>query len=319
VTDGPGRELGSQSCESGPCIVGVIGWPVAHSLSPAMHHAALEALGLDWRYLALPVAPDSVGDALRGIRALGFLGVNVTVPHKTAVISFLDTVAPEAAALGAVNTVVVRRRDGESASLHGYNTDVAGFTGALLAGGYDPSGSRCAVVVGAGGAARAVAYALTTSGQGKVKVLNRTLARAEALITDLREAGVGAGRLEAVELTRDSLPALGHEADLLVNATTVGMWPHTEASVWPEGVALPAGLTVYDLVYNPLETRLLHQARRSGARCIDGLGMLARQGTLALVLWLEATGKVGTIDVDRTSELMRDACAQALRYGRLAQ
>ena len=303
-------------------LVGVIGWPVAHSLSPAMHNAAFAALGLDWRYVALPVSPGSVDDAMRGVRALGFRGVNVTVPHKTTVIASLDTVAPEAAALGAVNTVVVRGqgrpvcrarrpvcRAHDGPSLHGYNTDVAGFIGALTAGGYDLSAGKRAVVVGAGGAARAVAYALVTAGSGEVKVLNRTLARAEALVADLRAAGLGAERLEAGQLTLGSLPLQAHakDIDLLVNATTLGMWPHTEGSIWPEGSLMPERLTVCDLVYNPLETRLLRQARQAGARCIDGLGMLARQGALALDLWLDEK-----VDVERISALMRDVCVRIL-------
>jgi shikimate dehydrogenase len=303
--------------ESPPRLVGVIGWPVAHSLSPAMHNAAIQALGLSWRYIAMPVPPGSVDDAMRGIRALGFQGVNVTVPHKTAVIASLDTVAPEAAALGAVNTVVVRRDEGGTASLHGYNTDVAGFTGALEASGYTPTSDGAALVVGAGGAARAVAYALLTAGLGKVRVLNRTLARAEALVADLLASGVGDGRLQAAVLSAESLPVLAQEVGLLVNATTVGMWPHTGASIWPEGVPIPEGLTVYDLVYNPLETRLLRQARRSGARGIDGLGMLSQQGALALALWLDAAVADGrVVDVPNISALMREVCMQQLNERR---
>lgn len=293
--------------------VGVIGWPVGHSLSPAMHNAAIEALGLNWHYLALPVAPGLVDDALRGVRALGFRGVNVTVPHKTAAMASLDTIAPEAAALGAVNTVVVGGDPGGTPSLHGYNTDVAGFTGALLAGGHDPAHDRLALVVGAGGAARAIVYALLAAGVREVKVLNRTVAHAEALIADLGASCAGPGQLEAVALSPDHLVSLAREADLLVNATTVGMWPRTAASIWPDEVPVPAGLTVYDLVYNPLETRLLRHARRCGARAIDGLGMLARQGALALALWLEASpDEVPAPDVEGVSELMRKACLKVL-------
>jgi len=304
------------ACRAVP--VGVIGWPVAHSLSPVMHNAAIKALGLNWHYLALPVAPGLVDDALRGVRALGFRGINVTVPHKTAVMASLDAVAPEAAALGAVNTVVVRHDAGGTAFLYGTNTDVAGFTGALLAGGHDPVHDRPALVVGAGGAARAIVYALLTAGVSEVKVLNRTVAHAEGLIADLSTRCTGRGHLQAVALSDDHLVSLAREADLLVNATTVGMWPHTEASIWPDGVPVPAGLTVYDLVYNPLETRLLRQARRGGARAIDGLDMLARQGALALALWLEASpdeaspGGTSALDVDAMSELMRQACWDVL-------
>ena len=288
-------------------LVGVIGWPVAHSLSPAMHNAALHRLDLNWCYVPLPVPAGMVGDAMRGIRALGFRGINVTVPHKRTVMGLLDEIAPEAAALGAVNTVVVRRQSSGTSTLHGYNTDVPGFVGSLRAGGYDPAGGGKALVVGAGGAARAVVYALLASGMAEVHVLNRTLARAEGLVADLHGAGIGNRRLGALKLDPQNLAAAAETVDLLVNATTVGMWPHVEESIWPDRVPLPRHLTVFDLVYNPLETRLLRHARRCGAQVIDGLGMLARQGALALALWLDAG-----LDVERTMREMRDVSMRAL-------
>jgi len=292
--------------DGGTRLVGVIGRPVEHSLSPAMHNAALARLGLNWRYVPLPVRPSRVAEAIRGAAALGFRGINVTVPHKQAVMALMDEVSAEAAAVGAVNTVVIDRDADGGAVLTGHNTDVRGFLGSLRAGGFDPAAAGKAVVVGAGGAARAVVYGLATAGMSDVVVLNRTAARAETLVDDLSQAAVGS-RARWGALTVASLRAETDDADLLVNATTLGMWPDVHGSVWPDGLPVPGQLTVYDLVYNPLETRLLYSARHSGARGIDGLGMLARQGAIALDLWLD-----GALDVDAVTNQMRSACLDAL-------
>lgn len=288
-------------------LVGVMGWPVEHSLSPAMHNAALRALDLNWSYVPLPVHPAGVSAAVRGAAALGFRGVNVTVPHKQAVVPVLDHVASEAAALGAVNTIVIERREDGGVHLTGHNTDVAGFLGSLRAGGFDPAQGGDAIVIGAGGAARAVVYGLLKAGMDRVRVLNRTLSRAEALVADMVQAGLAPERLSAQSLTRATLTTTAQRTALLVNATTVGMWPKTAASIWPRDVAVPAHLAVYDLVYNPLETRLLRQARSAGARPIDGLGMLARQGALALDLWV-----AHDLDIEAVTAQMREICERIL-------
>ncbi len=300
-------------------LAGVIGWPVEHSLSPAMHNAALDALGLNWRYVAMPVQPGEVVAAVRGLAALGFRGCNVTVPHKLEVIAALDNVAPEAEALGAVNTLVFRRDDGGRLRITGHNTDVGGFIGDLRANGFEPEGRRI-VVVGAGGAARGVVYGLLGAGAARIVVLNRTVERARQLVADLTQSGKTAQGPQRIErtltrkpadpappvevaaLTEVTLTEAAQTADLLVNTTTLGMWPRVEGCVWPEGTPLPPTLTVYDLVYNPLETHLLHLARQSGARAIDGLGMLARQGALALDLWMGQA-----LDVEAVTALMRRA------------
>ncbi len=278
-------------------LVGLMGWPVAHSVSPAMHNAAFAALGLNWAYVPLPVPPARVEDAVRGLRGLGFAGANVTVPHKQAVIKHLDELSPEAKAIGAVNTIVVRE-----GQLVGYNTDAEGFMRALREAGYDPEGRR-AVVLGAGGAARAVVYALAHAG-ARVVVLNRTPGRAQRLVRTLKphlppEVPVAAAALTAADLSPHL--AKGH---LLVNATSVGMAPHVLRSPLPGGTTIPKGLTVCDLVYNPAETTLLRQAREVGAAVISGLGMLVHQGALAFELW---TGVQPPVDV------MRQAAAAALR------
>jgi shikimate dehydrogenase len=289
-------------------LVGLIGWPVEHSLSPVMHNAAFDALGLNWRYLPLPVPPGQVEPAVRGLAALGFRGANVTVPHKQAAMHVLSSVVPSASALGAVNTLVLGRREDGTPIIGGYNTDDKGFVGALRQGGFEPEDGGNAVVVGAGGAARAVVFGLLWSGTGKITLLNRTLERAQALVADLGNRHGWSSRLCARVLAPEILIESARAADLLVNATAVGMWPHVDGSIWPTGVPIPAHLTVFDLVYNPLETRLLRQARESGARAIDGLGMLVRQGALAFDLWTNQ----GLV-IDEIAALMHDACEWALR------
>ncbi|MBN1287094.1 MAG: shikimate dehydrogenase [Anaerolineae bacterium] len=269
-------------------LVGVIGWPVAHSLSPVMHNAAFDALGLNWRYVAMPVRTEDVGAALRGLRALGFQGVNVTVPHKQRVVPHLAGISPEARTLGAVNTLSAGP-DG----WHGDNTDARGFIRDLIAHGVDVKGKMC-LVLGAGGAARAVVYALTAAG-GRVAVFNRTHTRALDLVSDLT------GLFPGGVLTAHAMAQLGdfvrdgeRAPGLIVNTTSVGMWPDAGTSPWPDGLKIPPETVVYDLVYKPLRTRFLEQAESCGARTIDGIGMLVHQGAEALQLW---TGQEAPIDV----------------------
>jgi shikimate dehydrogenase len=295
-------------------LVGLLGWPVEHSLSPVMHNAAFEAFGLNWRYLPLPVRPGEVETAVDGLAALGFQGANVTVPHKRAVFPALASLSPAARALGAVNTLVIDRHDHQPPAVHGANTDADGFIGALQHGDFTPTDTTTALVVGAGGAARGVVYGLLTAGTGRIVVLNRGFERALVLVQDLSgQHGEWASRLSALPLSPETLIETARGADLLVNATTVGMWPCIEGSVWPDDVPLPAHLAVFDLVYNPLETCLLQQARGSGAHPIDGLGMLVRQGALSFDLWTRRDIPVDDIDC-----VMRAACEQALFIGRNA-
>ena len=263
-------------------LVGLIGYPVKHSLSPAMHNSAFAALDLNWCYVPLPVHPDRLGEAVAGLRAMSFVGANVTVPHKEAVMSYLDHVTPEAQAIGAVNTLVMC----EGRSI-GHNTDWQGFLTALGEGGFDPHGKRV-VVLGAGGAARAVVYALAQAG-AQVAVLNRTLARAQALVQGFSHL------FPSLPLTLQTLKEQTAEAHLLVNATPIGTWPEVDKSIWPEDLAFPGHLTVFDLVYNPRQTKLLRQARAAGAKAIGGLGMLVHQGAVAFELWTGEKAPVETM------------------------
>ena len=252
-------------------LLGLIGDPVEHSLSPRLHSFLLARAGLNYCYLAFRVPEASLGEALSGMRALGIRGVNVTIPHKEAVIPFLDELSPAAEAIGAVNVIV-----NEAGRLRGHNTDWEGFLKALDSRGVGLCG-RKAVVVGAGGAAAAVVYALVSSG-AEVAVVNRTPSRARALARRFSSLGsVTHGGLH-------DLAAFLREAELLVNATPVGMTPHAEESPVPADL-LREGLVVYDLVYNPPETKLLRDAGERGCLAIGGLEMLVYQGIRALELW----------------------------------
>ncbi len=274
-------------------LVGLMGWPVSQSLWPVMYNAAFAALGLNWRYVPLPVAPGEVEAAARGLAALNFRGANVIAPHTETVLPVLSTLLPNARALGAVNTLVIDRRADGVPLIIGHNTTDRAFIQALRAGGFPDPRSRHAVVVGAGGAARAVAFGLLWTGIGKVSVLNRTPARAQALVAHLgRRCPEDARRLEALPLTAETLIETARVADLLINATCVGMSPHLEASIWPADPPIPAHLTVFDLVCSPHETQLLRQAQVAAARPIRGLEMLIYQGAAAFTLWT----KTGSMD-----------------------
>jgi shikimate dehydrogenase len=275
-------------------LTGVLGWPVEHSLSPAMHNAAFAELGMDWVYLPLPVFPDHLGDAIRGLQAMGFAGVNVTVPHKQAVMRYLDDISFNAQVIGAVNTIHL-----EGGQLYGDNTDAPGFLRSLEDAGGDLDKIRAAVL-GAGGAARAVVHALAQAGSPEIAMFSRRRQQAEHLCSDLSRFHPRV-RFSAYNLT--DVDQIDERFDLLVNATPVGMWPDIETSPWPRHLPVPAHLMVYDLIYNPAESLLLTQAKASGAEITNGLGMLVSQGALAFEVW---TG------VRPPIETMKAACLQAM-------
>jgi shikimate dehydrogenase len=271
-------------------VVGLIGWPVSHSVSPAMHNAAFAHLGLDWAYLPLPVdpaRPDAVVQAVQGLRALGLRGANVTVPHKQAVMPALDRLTPAAQAIGAVNTIVVD----DDGALVGDNTDAPGFIADLQGYGVAPAGMNV-LVLGAGGSARAVVYGLADAGAHTIVIANRTVARAAALVADLGARQPGC-QLQAVDL--GALPRAAAQADLIVNCTALGMTPHVETSPWPADLPFRPNQVVYDLVYNPRQTRLLLQAAGDGAQTSGGIGMLVWQGALAFQRWTGVTAPVAVM------------------------
>lgn len=268
-------------------VLGVLGYPVEHSLSPAMHNAAIAALGLHFVYIPFSVLPDNIGPAIRSLITLGIVGVNLTIPHKERVLPYLDDIAPEAQAIGAVNTV---HNDG--GRLVGYNTDGEGFARPLEARGFALRGRR-AVVLGAGGAARSVVFRLAREG-AQVVLANRTLERAARLAEDVH-AVVGRAAVEWLALDdtaglKESLAG----AELLVNTTSVGMSPQAEAMPPIPPDALHPGLLVYELIYNPVETRLLAAARAAGAQTLNGVQMLVYQGAAAFQIW---TGLQPPVDV----------------------
>lgn len=256
--------------------VGVIGWPVAHSLSPAIHNAAFGALGLPWVYVPLPVPPGELGAALAGLPALGFAGANVTMPHKSEAAERIGSVSDDARRLGAVNTIVVGPE-----GLEGHNTDGPGFDRFLRRdAAFDPAG-RAALLFGAGGAARACALALARGGLGSLTVAVRDPERGKQLTAMLDDLDV---RVRVVPLDE----AAGVVADLVVNATPVGA----------EGEALPAprlgpDVVVVDLLYHPAATPLLSTARAAGASAFGGLGLLLEQAALSFELW---TGQAAPLE-----------------------
>ncbi|HAA89345.1 MAG: Shikimate dehydrogenase [Thermoanaerobacterales bacterium 50_218] len=271
-------------------VYGLFGDPVGHSLSPLMQNTAFAFYDFPCCYVPFQVKREDLSVAVASIRALGMGGVNITIPHKEKVLAHLDQVDKEAELIGAVNTVV--NRDG---LLVGYNTDGAGFIRSLQEeAGFDPEGKKV-VLLGAGGAARAVAFALALRGIGFLWIFNRTPARAQLLAQDVAEKTgcqtIGAG-LEA-ELVRNAL----EQAQLLVHASPVGMYPHHDEEPLIDPLLLPPEVLVCDLVYNPPRTRLLSGAAERGCRVLSGLGMLVYQGALAFELW---TGKKAPVSLMRS-------------------
>jgi shikimate dehydrogenase len=266
----------------------VIGYPSSQSISPAFQQAALDHLDLDARYEAWETPPQRLAEAVTATRAPDCLGANVTVPHKEAAIPLVDEVDALSRQVGAINTIV-----SSQGSLAGHNTDVIGFTRALREdGGFDPPGCR-ALVLGAGGAARAVVLALARENATAVAVANRTLARASQLVTDLRAHTEGTD-LSALPCTPASLATAVPGWQLLVNCTSVGMagTPEEKDSPMPTEL-IPGGILVVDLVYNPAETKLLRAARKRGARTLGGLPMLVHQGAASFELWTGREAPLG--------------------------
>lgn len=258
-------------------VLGIIGWPVGHSLSPLMQNAALEEMGLDFVYVPFPVREEDLGAAVAGLKGLGVAGFNVTIPHKSAVIPFLDRLAPEARLIGAVNTV---KREGEE--LVGYNTDGAGFVRSLRQDlGFDPAG-RSVLLLGAGGAARAALVSLCQAGAASIVIANRNVRRGEELAEEFGDRFRGT-QIAAISLGPPFSLAESQTIDLLVNTTSVGMGGSAFDGL--DLSPLDPRAVVYDMVYTPWETPLLAEAARRGHRCANGIGMLVAQGECALAIW----------------------------------
>ncbi len=271
--------------------VGAIGWPLTYSLSPVMHNAAFQALGMDWHYDLMPIPSDILRLGLIEPQRHGYIGLNVTIPHKEAVIRFIkpDEIVR---AVGAANTIDLRDNSAT-------NTDVIGLIDDLKAHDIPLSGANV-LILGAGGAARAAVFGLTREG-ASVTVVNRTMERAQLMLANLT---ISAGIKNAHAKTLDE--ALESPVDLIINCTSAGLYPHIDESPWIEGLPIPCGVTVYDMVYRPSVTAFMRQAESAGGRAIGGMGMLARQGAAAFKLWT---------DVDPPLEVMLAALREALQTG----
>ena len=271
-------------------IFGVIGYPIEHSLSPVMFNAAFEALNMSCRYYPFKVEPGKLSEAIIGARALGFGGMNVTIPlkEKAAKIVELDQTAK---LIGAVNTIDLKE-------FKGYNTDGLGALKTLETHGIEVENKRV-LILGAGGAARAIAFQLAMKNAALV-IANRTESRAIALADDVRKAGIALGT--GIE----NLKSIVEKMDILINTTSVGMFPNVNETL-VSGELMHSQLVVFDIVYNPLETRLLKEARKAGARPISGIDMLVYQGAEAFKIWLKREPPV---------ELMKEAVRKSIHNGK---
>jgi len=275
-------------------LVGVMGDPIEHSVSPAMHNMALNAMGLDYVYVPFNVKKADLAKAVQAVRALNIRGLNVTIPHKVEIISLLDDIDSLARAIGAVNVLV--NNDG---ILKGYNTDAEGFLHVLLEHGVEPEGKNV-VILGAGGAARAIAFTLASRGANLI-MLNRTPSNAAKCAADVSNAT--GQTVEVLTLDEKNLSDAMERGHILVNTTSVGMFPEKNDALVSSNLIRPHFI-VADIVYNPYKTRLLIEAEKAGAMTINGLEMLIWQGALAFEKW---TGKKAPLNV------MRKGATQALK------
>ncbi|MFM2060557.1 MAG: shikimate dehydrogenase [Cyanobacteriota bacterium] len=262
-------------------LLGVIGHPVEHSLSPVMHNAALGKLGLDYVYLPFPIAPENLERAIAGFASIGVVGFSITIPHKQAIIPLLSEISPIAQAIGAVNTVT---RQGDI--WVGTNTDVEGFIAPLQTTYQQNWSQKTAVILGNGGAARAVVAGCIQLGLAEIHVVGRNIYKLKAF----NESWQNSPFADKFQIhTWEELPNLIPQANLLVNTTPMGMYPHVNESPLSaeEMIKLPANSIAYDLIYIPKPTKFLHLAEKQGAIPIDGLEMLVQQGAAALKIWLQ--------------------------------
>ena len=258
-------------------ILCIIGHPISHTMSPLMHNIALNDLNLDYVYVAFDVTPKNLRNALNGIRALNIRGINVTIPHKETVLSYLDSIDPIAQKIRAVNTIKL-----EDGRIYGKNTDAEGFIRAIEDANIDIS-EMDVLLLGSGGAAKAVSYALIQK-ISKLTILNRTKPKATELANKLKkesEIPIFTKKLEETTINDEI-----QKVDLVINATPVGMYPSQQESILSSNM-LHQDLIVFDLIYNPIETKLIKDARKVGCKTINGLDMLISQGALAFEWWTD--------------------------------
>jgi shikimate dehydrogenase len=277
-------------------ICGLIGDPVEHSMSPVMHNAAFSSLGLDYIYIPFRVEKENLAKAIDGLKAFNMTGLNVTIPHKVAIIPFLDDLEAIAEKMGAVNTIV-----NNNGLLKGYNTDASGFLKSLLERGIDPRGKRV-VILGAGGASRAISFTLAENG-AELVILNRKLEMDWAVELASTISQFTDKEVKALELNDENLSTVLDSAEILVNATSVGMRPDTKQTPVAKRLLRP-DLFVFDVVYNPVKTRLLAEAGEAGATTVNGIDMLVWQGALSFELWTGVKAPVA---------IMKSAVVKALK------
>jgi shikimate dehydrogenase len=276
-------------------LVGLIGWPVDHSLSPQMHNAAFADKGLDFCYVAFPVMPASLKEAVRGLRALGMVGANVTIPHKEKVLAYLDEASAEAQAIGAVNTILI-----DENRLFGYNTDAMGFLTSLEQEANVRLEGKHVVVIGAGGAGRAMSVGAAFSRVRQVTLCDIVLDKAERLAATIRAVRPEV-KTAAMEPTSEQFAKSVKGADIVVNATPLGMRSDDPLPLDPDHLSKET--FVFDAIYIPAETQLLKAAREKGCRTLSGIGMLVHQGAAAFKIWTA---------VEPNIALMREVVNKAL-------
>lgn len=271
-------------------LVGLLGRPLEHSFSPVMHNRAFQALGLNYCYLPIEVADEDVATVAAGIAKMNFAGYNVTIPHKIRIMDCLDAVDPLAQAIGAVNTVII-----QNSRTTGYNTDGIGFIHSLEAAGEPAVENKSVLILGAGGAARAIAMTLADQGAARIVICNRTAPKAYALTRDVNQQSRECAT--AIPMDAATMTNTLRDTDILINTTSVGMHPQEKQSPIADHL-IQGHLVVCDIVYNPPLTHLLKMAQEKGCRIVRGIGMLVYQGAASFRLW---TGRDAPVDI------MRDA------------
>ncbi|WP_231040090.1 shikimate dehydrogenase [Pectinatus cerevisiiphilus] len=274
--------------------LGVIGYPIHHSLSPVIQNTVLQSMELDYAYIAMPVKENELESAVKGLKALNFSGFNVTIPHKINIIKYLDEIDGAASLIGAVNTVLIKND-----RLYGYNTDYEGFLSAFQAKKFSLKNIN-GLILGAGGAARAVVYGLLKVGVGSLCIAARNVVKAQKLVDDFKKMG----NIKACDWADVSVNEILQKADLLVNTTPLGMYPNVDKMPPVDMSILSSKAIVYDVIYTPEKTKFLIEAEKYGHVVLNGEYMLAGQGAAALKKW------IGCKDVD--IDLMRIALHEAL-------
>lgn len=276
-------------------VLAVIGNPIAHSLSPVFQNAGIRAAGLDYVYTALPVDNEALGQAIAGMKAMGICGMNVTIPHKERVMEYLDAIDEDARVLGAVNTIV-----NQAGVLTGYNTDVKGFINGMKQQGFSPTGKQ-AVLLGAGGAARAIIWGLIQAKVASLTIGVRNVAKAQSLVEYFAQYM----KITLLDWQTAEFEQSLSQAELLINATPLGMYPKVDAAPPVNWDKVAREIFVYDIIYTPAETKFLKQAKEHGCQVLNGEAMLVGQGAESFRLWTGVEPDIGVM-----TQALRQALAQ---------